>query len=190
MSETNNSTETYNPNGGPRTEAGRATSSRNALKHGCCSEATLILQHENIADYKALEATWFNAYQPREEGEVRLVRKLIDADWFLDRINRTVAEVESQMYLCSPLEWTDHQHQKLGRFLRYQTARTNLVTKARKAVEDYRKNRSAEVVKAEKHEIYKEKSKPEPTVEEIIAQLKQDKINKDRAEAEAQLTRK
>ena len=171
---------------------GKEISSQNARKHGCCSEKTLILPHEDIEDYQLIEATWFGAYNPKDEAETRLIRKLIDAEWFLERVSRTFAEVEAQIYSCGyvPLNWSEAQHQTLARFTRYQTARANAVTKARKAVEDYRKNRAAETIKAEKHEIYKEKSKPEPTVEEIIAQLKQDKINKDKAEAEAKLTQK
>ncbi len=145
--------------GGPRTETGKATSSRNATKHGCCSDEVLVMANESLADYQALEATWFNAYKPKDDAEKRLVQQLINADWFLERANRTLAQVESQLY-SEPEDWTDHQHQKLARFTRYQTSRANSVIKARKAVEDYRKNRAAEVMKAEKHEIHKEKNKP------------------------------
>jgi len=38
-----------NPSTGPRTEAGKATASRNSLKHGCCAD-TLVLPTENPAD--------------------------------------------------------------------------------------------------------------------------------------------
>lgn len=52
---------------GGHTEAGKQISSRNAVKHGCCAIGTLILKNENIEDYKALEATWFKAYSPKDD---------------------------------------------------------------------------------------------------------------------------
>jgi hypothetical protein len=163
-----------NPNGGPRTPEGKASSSRNATRHGCCSEETLILKHEHIEDYKALEAAWFQAYRPKEEAECRLVQQLVNADWFLERANRVLAQVEAEIFNSGylPINWTDSQHLKLNRFTRYQTARANAVLKCRKALEDFRKNRVNEIVKFEKHEIYKEKSKPEPTIEQLINQMR------------------
>jgi hypothetical protein len=166
---------------GPRTTEGKATSSRNATKHGCCADSTLILANESIEDYKALEATWFMAYRPKDEGECRLVQQLVNADWFLERANRTVAEVEAQIFECGylPLNWSDEQHNKLARFTRYQTARANAVLKARKAVEDYRKNRVNEVIKSEKHQAFKEKVTPEPSVREIFDSMAREKARQD-----------
>jgi hypothetical protein len=171
-----------NNQGGPRTDIGKAISSRNATRHGCCSEDLLILPHENIDDYQALEATWFRAYTPEDDAEKRLVQQLVNADWFLERANRVVAQVEAQIFECGylPLNWTDEQHQKLARFQRYQTARANAVTRARKALEDYRKNRTAEVIKIEKLEIYKEKNKPEPSIEELLQQMMDRKAERER----------
>jgi hypothetical protein len=41
---------------GPRTAAGKARSSRNALKHGLCAQKILVLPDEDAAAFKALEA--------------------------------------------------------------------------------------------------------------------------------------
>ena len=161
---------------------GRDISAQNARRHGLCSEKALILADENVEDYNAIKNAWFNCYKPKEEAEIRLVQQLVDADWFSERANRTVAEVEAQIYNCgyAPINWSDDNHLKLARFQRYQTAKANIVIKCRKAVEDFRKNRTNATVKADKHEIYKEKSKPEPTIEELIQQMKQRKIDRDR----------
>jgi hypothetical protein len=166
---------------GPRTQTGKQISSRNALKHGCCSSDTLILRDvEHIEDYKALEAIWFQAYLPGTEAEKHLVQELVNADWFLQRATRTVAAIEAELLetMPNPLEWTEQQNRTLARFLRYQTTRANTVIKCRKAIEDYRKNRAAEklsqekqLIAQERHEIYKEKNKPEPSIEEILDKM-------------------
>jgi len=156
-----------------RTEEGKTISSRNATKHGCCSEATLIMKGEDIADYKALELVWFKAYKPKDEAEWHLVQEMVNADWFSQRAVRVLAEVEAQLFETSPLDWTDERHAKLARFQRYQTARANAVIKARKAVEDYRKNRVNEVMKAEKHQIFKEKNEEEMSVEDCVREMEE-----------------
>jgi hypothetical protein len=173
-----------NPSTGPRTPEGRAISSRNATKHGCCADTTQIMEHhgETIEDYKAVEATWFAAYSPKTDAEKHLVQDLVNAEWFLLRANRVLAEIEDMCYANDPypFNWDDRNHRALQRFQRYQTFRANAVIKCRKAIEDYRKNRAAEVMKAEKHQIYKEKSKPEPTFEEFIEQVRAQKLERDR----------
>jgi len=156
-----------------RTDEGKSTSARNATKHGCCSEATLILASENLQDYKNLEMIWLNAYRPQEAVDQHLVQQLVNADWFSQRAIRVLAEVEAQLFEISPLDWSDEQHTKLARFQRYQTARANAVIKARKAVEDYRKNRVNEVIKAERHKIYREKNEPELSVEDCVREMEE-----------------
>jgi len=155
-------------NGGPNTEAGRAISSRNATKHGCCSTETLILATESQEEFKSLQSAWFQTYQPKLEAEVHLVRQLIEADWFNQRSTRTVAEVEAYLFKTTPnpADWTEAQQKTLTRFLRYQTTRNNILIKSRKAVGDYRKNRAAELLrtqnlkdKADKRAIAEAKAK-------------------------------
>jgi hypothetical protein len=41
---------------GPRTVAGKARSSRNALKHGLCASKLLVVPDEDAAAFAALEA--------------------------------------------------------------------------------------------------------------------------------------
>jgi hypothetical protein len=77
----------------------------------------------------------------------------------------------------SPFEWTEEQQKTLARFQRYATSRTNAAIKATKALEDYRKNRTNEVVKSEKHEIKKQQAKrkdeDDMSVEECMKEMEE-----------------
>jgi hypothetical protein len=172
-----------NPNNatGPGTETGKQTSARNAIKHGCCSTETLILPTEKIEDFQALEATWFQAYSPKIDLETHLLNQVIQADWFLQRATRALAKVEAQIWNENPdpMFWNDYQHKAIQRFTRYQTARRNEFNKAKKALDDHRKIQAAEqrneekqAVIMEKLAIYKEKNKPEPSFEDLVAGMK------------------
>jgi hypothetical protein len=153
-------------------------SAQNATKHGCCSESILIMKSENPADFKALETTWFKAYNPKDAAETEMVHSLVEAKWYEKRCNRKLAEMETElMDSGSPFAWTEEQQKTLARFQRYATARTNAVIKATKALEDYRKNRTNEVVKSEKHEIKKQQAKrkdeDEMSVEECMKEMEE-----------------
>ena len=174
-----------NPSTGPKTEAGKATASRNSLKHGCCAD-TLILPTENPANYKSLEAIWFKTFVTNDDAERHLIQELINADWFLQRATRTVAGVEAELFALesNPLNWTEQQQRSLGRFLRYQTTRANNVKRAQKAVEDFRKHRAAEKLSAQKLtsaqsrlKTFQEKHKPEPTWKEHLENMRQQAIS-------------
>ena len=153
------------------TEERTNNSAQNATKHGCCSESILIMKSENPADFKALETTWFKAYNPKDAAENEMVKQLVEAKWYEKRCTRKLAEMETElMESGSPLTWTEEQQKALARFHRYATARTNAVIKATKALEDYRKNRTNEVVKAEKHEIKKQQAKRKDADEMSVAE--------------------
>jgi hypothetical protein len=165
---------------GPRTDAGKQASSRNAVKHGCCSTETLILPNENSDDFKALEAMWFQSYSPAGDLEAHLLNQIIQADWFLQRATRTLADVECQIFTetFNPLDWSDRQHQAIQRFTRYQTTRRNAFNKAKKVLDDHRKIQANEKRSEEKQDIaqaklavYQEKNKPEPSFEEMIEDM-------------------
>jgi hypothetical protein len=53
---------------------GKNISSKNATKHGCCADSTLILKSENSEDFPSLEAAWFETYKPEPT-----IDELIDA---------------------------------------------------------------------------------------------------------------
>ena len=157
---------------GPTSISGKAISSRNAMKHGCCACDTLLLPTESAEDLKALEVIWLKAYNPITDAERHLVQELAHADWFLQRSTRAYADVEAGLYAATPnpVDWTEAQERKLGRFLRYKTAHTNNVIKCRKAVEDYRKARLSEKASEQKSALTQERlktaqKKANPTVD-------------------------
>ena len=160
---------------------GKTISSKNAMRHGCCAD-TLILKSENQDDYNSLEATWFQAYKPSNDAEKHLVQELVNADWFQQRATRTLADAEARIMneVENPLDWTEQHHRALARFQRYLTTRANNFNRARRALEDYLSKRANEVRKVERHEIFKEKSKPEPTIRELLDGMKAQKAERDR----------
>jgi hypothetical protein len=154
-----------------RTEQGKNISSQNATKHGGCSEKHLIIGDESVIDFENLGTTWLACYQPHDPAEHHMVEQITRADWFYQRAERILAEVEcGLMDTGSPADWTDEQEKKLLRMQRYLTARSNLLIKAKKALEDYRKNRQNETVKAEKHDIVKQTAKRKASDEMSVAE--------------------
>ena len=167
---------------GPTSSAGKAISSRNAVKHGCCADDTLILKTERPEDYKALESAWFQAYKPNSEAEKHLVQELVNADWFQQRATRTLANAEARIMneVENPLDWTEQHHRTIARFQRYLTTRANNFNRARKALEDFLSRRAAETTKQERHEVFKEKNKPEPSIRELLDDMRAQKAERDR----------
>jgi hypothetical protein len=69
---------------GPRTEAGKRRSRRNAIRHGLTAE-TVIDTLENAADYKAFERAIKSDYSPQSAIEGQLVSRLASLLWRLRR---------------------------------------------------------------------------------------------------------
>jgi hypothetical protein len=89
--------------GGPKTAAGKEKASKNATTHGVLSK-TRILPGETQGEFDQPWNGWWAEYEPEGYAEERLVRLLIDNDWFLQRAMRKLAEAEAQ---CSGLRvWT------------------------------------------------------------------------------------
>ena len=71
---------------GPRTDAGKQASSRNAIKHGLFS-ATLLLPKEDPEQYAALCERYLDGFQPQGIEEENLVEEMIVAKWKQARLN-------------------------------------------------------------------------------------------------------
>jgi hypothetical protein len=76
---------------GPRTEAGRAESSKNSLKHGLTATQTVLLPGEDEAAYRKLHEEAIAFWAPIIEPELALVRYLCDVQWRLSRCGRLEA---------------------------------------------------------------------------------------------------
>jgi hypothetical protein len=78
---------------GPATEAGKARSSANALKHGLAAASHAFLEGEDRAAYEELLAGLVKELAPAAELEGQLVRRLASALWRQDRADRLEAKL-------------------------------------------------------------------------------------------------
>src|SRR5215468_2773525 len=77
---------------GPVSEAGKARSSQNSVRHGLRAAPGRVLPHESAEELAALSERWFNSLQPRDEAEGDLVRDLVNARWMMQRALRALDE--------------------------------------------------------------------------------------------------
>jgi hypothetical protein len=79
-----NSTEKHP--GGPRTDAGKTRSSRNALSHGILSQRIFLLQNEDPAEWQKLQDICVRKFKPADDYEARIVQNIAYAEWRLQRL--------------------------------------------------------------------------------------------------------
>ena len=72
---------------GPRTDAGKARSAMNALKHGLTAKA-ILLPTEDPEAYQRHVDTFMNDFKPANAAELAQVKKLAHSSWHMDRIAR------------------------------------------------------------------------------------------------------
>ncbi len=72
---------------GPVTEAGKAKSARNNLRHGFRSQ-TVLLPGDDPAEYEALLTELTDHFVPRDLTETRFIREMADAEWRLRRVRQ------------------------------------------------------------------------------------------------------
>jgi hypothetical protein len=109
---------------GPRTPAGKAASSQNARKHGCCS--SLVLQPgEDAEEWQALQASFIDEYQAlNSPAALPLAIRAAEARWAMQRARNQFDQVQCEIYAEQPdcCRWTTQHHQRYQRFQRYFTA--------------------------------------------------------------------
>lgn len=76
---------------GPRTEAGKAASSRNAFRHGLASGA-LLMPGEDPAEFESLLAGLLEDWEPDSNTERLLVHNMAKHQWLVDRAIRLQGE--------------------------------------------------------------------------------------------------
>jgi hypothetical protein len=81
-----NSTTENHPGGGPRTEAGKTRSSRNALSHGILSQRIFLLQNEDPKEWQKLQDICVRKFKPADDYEARIVQNIAYAEWRLQRL--------------------------------------------------------------------------------------------------------
>src|ERR1700722_15184928 len=79
---------------GPGTEAGKAVSSHNALKHGLTAQ-TVLLPGEDETAYQKLCVDTFENWNPIKELEKALIQQICDTQWRITRCARLEAGILS-----------------------------------------------------------------------------------------------
>jgi hypothetical protein len=83
---------------GPKTEAGKARSARNALKHGLRAQKYVVLPEEDATEFAALEAALRAELAPVGALQAVLAQRIAAAAWRLARADRIEAEL--LVYRC------------------------------------------------------------------------------------------
>ena len=92
---------------GPRTEAGKQTSRRNAVRHGLTAE-TVITALEDAEDYNAFEAAIIADYDAQSAVERELVLRLASILWRL----RRATTMETGLFEIQATHLRDYQQNK------------------------------------------------------------------------------
>ncbi len=111
---------------GPRTEAGRATSSQNRTVHGLARHngPFLVLETEDRADFAKLKASLIDEYQPVTATECILVNTMLESHWLANRaalLSHTSTDVETGIII---------DPQQFNLYLRYETTHRRAFHKA------------------------------------------------------------
>lgn len=124
---------------GPRTEEGKAISSRNAFKHGLAG-GQLIITGENPDDYAALLSGFLSEYQPASQTETLLVQEMAKSHWFKERAIRFQSIAWE---ITMPKLDTTAAPDDLGVLIRYQGANERSFYRALKTLQTIQKERKA-----------------------------------------------
>ena len=171
-----------NTSTGPRTEAGKATSSQNSLRHGLAS-GKLLMPGEDPAEFESLLEGLLSDWEPDSNTERLLVHNMAKHQWLVDRAIR----LQGEALAASPDPTV--LPASFPVLLRYQTTNERAFYRAQKCLEDWQSARqqfvsqeAAEDVKAKRAELFAFLTKPfpEPRSPEYYEKL--------RASREAQAT--
>ena len=88
--------------GGPKTTEGKLKASRNSLKTGAYSTASII-QGESLEQYQELEQIFFRRYNPQDILSEMLIKELVDIVWKKQRINK-IENTEFQRVFNEPIK--------------------------------------------------------------------------------------
>jgi hypothetical protein len=155
---------------GPRTPEGKAKSSQNSTTHGCCSKKPLI-KGENAEEFNELLEDWKDDYRPRHKSVRELVEQAAVAQWVLKRNTNRYHELEESLQEKKALEWTEEEHKKMERFIRYRTTAERSFGRAANLLEQSVKRRRKRVQEREEEAAEQAKAKQaevEPVVEEPV----------------------
>jgi hypothetical protein len=133
---------------GPRTPEGKAKASQNSTTHGCCSKQPLI-KGESEEEFNELVADWMDDYRPRGKSVRLQVQQAAEAQWVLKRNTNRYNELEEALQEKKALEWTEEEHKKMERFIRYRTTAERSFMRAANTLEQSVKRRRKRVEERE-----------------------------------------
>ncbi|MGD9508272.1 MAG: hypothetical protein AB7I59_11325 [Geminicoccaceae bacterium] len=88
---------------GPVTDAGKACSALNAVRHGLSGRAFFLLPDEDPAEFAAHEAELLTVYRPRDHAEREAVLALVRALWREIRGDRLEAQVLGELFAAAKI---------------------------------------------------------------------------------------
>lgn len=97
--------------GGPKTQAGKIASSKNALKTGAYS-GTVILPGEQEEQFRELESSFVNDFRPADTAEAAMVHDLAVLTWKKLRLDKLEQRVILEK-LNRPITIYETNHSKL-----------------------------------------------------------------------------
>jgi hypothetical protein len=100
---------------GPRSAAGKARASQNALKHGLRAEA-IALPNEDVEELKQLTNEWVDYYQPASPGHRALLDRAVLATVQLRRCARFQAATLAKQVREAEGRWDQQQEEEVERF--------------------------------------------------------------------------
>ena len=122
---------------GPRTEQGKAVSSRNAVRHGLTG-TFCVLPHESQDDFELLLVRLFTEHDPQDATEELLVSDMARHYWLTQRALRLQEDLMLQ-------DMSDPNVQKqFALFLRYQTTNQRAFHKCLSEIQKINKLRQLE----------------------------------------------
>ena len=125
--------------GGPKTPAGKAKASRNALRHGGRARATLLVGDETQAEYDGLAEMWRERFEPDTALSRYMVEKLVRNEWLLLRAERNLLKAEAAVAELGddPLEWPEAAVQRLQLMQRYKLGAERAAARAYQTIRQF-----------------------------------------------------
>ena len=89
---------------GPTTEAGKARSALNGVRHGLSGRTFFLLPDEDPAEFQEHEAVWLAAWRPRDLAEHDAAEVAIRALWREIRADRLEAQILTDLFGADRIE--------------------------------------------------------------------------------------
>ena len=120
---------------GPRTEAGKETSSRNALKHGLTGKEFFVPPDEQ-ADFDQLQSELEAEYAPQTAIARHLYTQILHASWKMHRAD----SLEAELLAANPTLSDESAARRLDLFARYRARAERSFYRARRELLDHTTN--------------------------------------------------